>query len=107
MSATVFVRDETLLQDPAGDFSVTGRESAKSSGASLDPDVSASVSIDVRASDLLAELRDAAREAAEPGWDRYGGTPVSDKTLEQARRFLAVLPVAFPAPEVSVHPDGE
>jgi hypothetical protein len=55
----------------------------------------------------VERIRDVAREASAPDWDGYNGLPVTEATLEQAFALLSALPSTLPAPDVSVHPDGE
>lgn len=40
-------------------------------------------------------------------WDGYGAKPVGRLALRQASKFLEMLPISLPAPEVAPEPDGE
>ena len=55
----------------------------------------------------VERIEEAAEEASAPDWDGYGGLPVTSPTIAQAFAFVALLPSALPAPDVSAHPDGE
>jgi hypothetical protein len=52
----------------------------------------------------LTELE---HEAAEDGWDSKDGRAINPVSVAASRRFLALMPTTFPAPHVSVDPDGE
>lgn len=52
-------------------------------------------------------LDDACEECAEDNWDGYGAVAVSPRTRDYAQRLLGSLPTTFPAPEISIEPDGE
>lgn len=55
----------------------------------------------------VERIWDVAQEASAADWDGYNGLPVTEATREQALAFLSALPSTLPAPDVSVHPDGE
>lgn len=55
---------------------------------------------------MQSALAHLAGEAARDNWDGYGASAVSQEALAFAKRIAHFL-VAFPAPEVSIDPDGE
>lgn len=55
----------------------------------------------------LAELDEAAREAALPGWNGYAAKPIDAAAYASARSFLELLPTMEEFPEISVDGDGE
>lgn len=56
---------------------------------------------------LYVDLLAAAREAATDDWDLEGGRPIEAETLENARRFIGLLPSEFPAPRMMPTPASE
>lgn len=52
------------------------------------------------------EIGRAYREAAEHGWDSYGGKPLSHEAAAEAAEFLNLLPRTMPLPEITVEPTG-
>lgn len=42
-----------------------------------------------------------------PGWDGYGGTPISPETIAQAKRFIDALPEEIPTPDIAGEADGD
>ena len=61
---------------------------------------------DERVAAFRAIMR-AVQVATRPNWDGEGSLPVRAGSIEQAVRFIQLLPSTVPAPEVSVDPDGE
>jgi hypothetical protein len=59
-----------------------------------------------RRSEAVLDLVEAAREAEEEGWDGYNAARVDMGSLAQAHKLLMALPLTVPAPEFSVHPNG-
>jgi hypothetical protein len=55
----------------------------------------------------MEAVLDAAQNAAEENWNGEGGLPVSGATVEQAFRFIKLLPSTAPTPDVSADADGE
>jgi len=51
-------------------------------------------------------LLEAAEEASEEDWDGYNAAPVDMRSLYHAEKLLRALPLVVPAPEVSIHPNG-
>lgn len=47
------------------------------------------------------------KECSEPNWDGYGAVPPSIEGLRRAWNLLEWLPADIPAPQTSIHPDGE
>ena len=65
---------------------------------------SAEVNDTVRGHQLAIEA--SAAETQLPGWDGYGGLPISTKAVEDALAFARLLPEAFPEPEIGPSPRG-
>jgi len=65
------------------------------------------VSLDEPYFQSIRDLNSVFEEAAEPGWDGYGGSPVSSVTLARALVLLESLPSFFPKPNISAFPSGE
>lgn len=55
---------------------------------------------------LQVELNSLFIECNRPSWDGYDAFPISPSILQNARRFIAVLPASIRLPEVSAEPDG-
>lgn len=66
-----------------------------------------SATFSTRYADTMTALAEAASEAAIENWDGYGARPVSFAAAYIAQSFIKLLPTTFPAPEVSIDPDGE
>lgn len=60
-----------------------------------------------RWADLVISLDNACMDAAAADWDGDGGHAIVGGSYKQARRFLELLPAAFPAPLIGVDADGE
>jgi hypothetical protein len=58
-------------------------------------------------SDALAALDEVVEEASEYGWDCHSAEPVKFDAYMAAKRFIDLLPVNLPAPDVSADPDGD
>jgi len=60
-------------------------------------------------SSLIKELEQTFKECSQPGWDGYGGQPISEKSLSDAVHFiLACLPPELARKaEVCPEPDGD
>ena len=56
--------------------------------------------------ETLRALWNAIAECSEDDWDGYGAKRIDRKSCEESLRFLDMLPVTIPAPEVAVEPDG-
>ncbi|HZS60760.1 MAG TPA: hypothetical protein VFA43_15915 [Gemmatimonadaceae bacterium] len=52
-------------------------------------------------------LYNACMDAAVENWDGYGANAIDPKSVDGARRLLALLPTTFPAPSIGVDADGE
>jgi len=60
-----------------------------------------------RQAEMTVALFEACAHAQETGWDGYSGEGVRIGAYVTAEAFLRVLPRYLPAPEISVHPDGQ
>lgn len=54
----------------------------------------------------MARLDQIMVECGNPGWDGEGASPVTKQARAEALRFLLLLPLSFPTPEVDPEPDG-
>lgn len=70
-------------------------------------DFAPTISLGARYADAHDALERACEQAAEAGWDGYGGAAVDLGAAQQAYAFLRALPTSFPLPEIGVDPDGE
>jgi hypothetical protein len=108
MTPAVAVADWVEDLEVAADRSVSPEaRRARRGRRPIDRDGTPSVSVDEAYDRSLQALREAADEAARPGWDGHGGQPVSRVTVSQALTFLDLLPSRLPGPDISAHPDGE
>lgn len=49
-------------------------------------------------------------DASQPNWDGYGGLPITDRALEDAKTFIEIFTMrlhSFPTPDIVPEPDGE
>ena len=60
-----------------------------------------------RWTDLIVALDNACMDAATSDWDGDGGHSILGGSYREARRFLELLPAAFPSPLIGVDADGE
>jgi hypothetical protein len=60
-----------------------------------------------RWTDLIVALDNARTDAAASDWDGDGGHSIIAGSYSEARRFLELLPDAFPSPLIGVDADGE
>ncbi|MCL6582075.1 MAG: hypothetical protein K6U11_00410 [bacterium] len=56
---------------------------------------------------VLKSLKKAFAEYSTDNWDGYGAKAVDRYSYYEAQRFINVLPITIPVPEVAVDPDGE
>lgn len=56
---------------------------------------------------LQASLANLSQETASDNWDGHGASAVNPEALGYAKRIVRMLPNTYPAPEVSIDPDGE
>lgn len=54
----------------------------------------------------ISRLREIADDCAKSDWDGNGAEAVNPIALQNAERFLKVLPESFPLPEFAIEPDG-
>lgn len=60
----------------------------------------------IRVGNLQAQLRSIADECSGANWDGYGGKPVSPVAVEEARRFLTLIPHRLLPDEILAEPHG-
>jgi len=53
------------------------------------------------------ELRAVFEDSSERNWDGYDAEPVSAASVENAERFLDLLPAGIPPPSIGAEPDGD
>jgi len=58
-------------------------------------------------SKVAAEILDIYNECSSEDWDCYGAEPVQWETVEQAFKFLELLPEDYLMPEICADPDGD
>ena len=56
---------------------------------------------------LIANLNEVCYEAIDENWDGYNAKPLNIWSYIKSIKFIILLPTSFPAPEISVDPDGE
>lgn len=89
--------------DGATDDAVTISDRLASAVAHLLEPISTGESIN-EGGRALAELE---AEACVADWDSKGGEALHPWSVAASRRFLALMPVTFPAPHIAADPDGE
>jgi hypothetical protein len=55
---------------------------------------------------VRVQIEEIAHECATRGWDGYGAVPVTQRTRENAERFVDLLPSDIPPPAVVPAPNG-
>lgn len=56
--------------------------------------------------EVYTALDEVYEECKEPNWDGYGAEPVSEETVQQAKKFFRLVQMPIAVPEVSAGPDG-
>jgi len=59
-----------------------------------------------RANQAFESVYEILKEHQEPNWDGDNATPVSQEACSAALRFLAMLPLTMPFPDLAAEPDG-
>src|SRR5205085_486204 len=54
----------------------------------------------------LRDLMEVYTECSQPNWDGYNAFPVTEGTVQQARRVLESFPPEIPAPSFGAEPHG-
>ena len=62
--------------------------------------------ISLESARVIEQLRAHAATCAAPGWDGYGGEPVSADALAAAIAFVEAIPEGVEMPAVGAEPDG-
>ncbi len=57
--------------------------------------------------EALEELHDVCIECHRPNWDGYGALPVEQEAYRVSYCLIESLPLGFPRPSISAHPDGQ
>lgn len=60
-----------------------------------------------RNSRLILELRETFSECSSENWDGYGALPLKEQAVLEAERFIAVMPIFMPDPEIAPEPSGD
>lgn len=66
-----------------------------------------SMSLDAKRFDAKKALIELLADCSEPNWDGYGALPPNLVGIRRAWTLLSELPKDVPAPDLSIHPDGE
>ncbi len=56
---------------------------------------------------VLPELEEVVAETSSPNWNGYGALPVTVQSLDEAKRFISMLPGSTPIPNISASPSGQ
>lgn len=60
-----------------------------------------------RSSQLIQELREIFSECSTENWDGYGALPINEQAVLEAERFIAIMPLFMPDPEIAPEPSGD
>lgn len=55
----------------------------------------------------IETLNEICEEYSKEDWDGYGANPISFDAIQEAKKFIQLLPYKFPQPEVVPEPTGE
>ncbi len=55
----------------------------------------------------MRQIEEIRQSCSTPGWDGYGGEPVTAATVEQACAFAEAFPADLPLPTIGLEPDGD
>lgn len=56
---------------------------------------------------LILELRETFSECSSENWDGCGALPLKEQAVLEAERFISVMPIFMPDPEIAPEPSGD
>ena len=57
--------------------------------------------------EAVESLIEVYKECSETNWDGYGASPVSEDSIFEALKFINLIPLSFPMPQILAEPSGE